>query len=341
MNRSFLFATTLALCSASALAQLPRIVVQGNGAPQVFTDIGPAVAAAQPGDYVYVSAGTFTNLGTPLIVDKTLHMVGAGMNPDSTGATGTTTLAVQLRITTAAANSSFTGFTVTSDVQYGTVPDGSDDDPTNVVFQRCEFMNIFSVSATNSNTSSSSIFDECILRGALIGTSNGGTTETITRCLFSGVGAVPGNVGNLVMRNSVVLLTSGSSPGTGLYENCVFAYDFPTAGTSTFNNCLFTNAGLPPGTTGTGNIFSQTPNTIFVNETSNSYQFSDDMHLAVGSPGDNAGTDGTDIGLYGSLTPYKPGAVPVNPHYRLANISNATDANGQLPVSIKVAAQGN
>ena len=328
-----------ALCGLATRAQLPRIVVQGTGAPQVFTDITTAVAAAQAGDHVYLSGGSF--IGAVLVVDKTLHFVGAGMNPDSTGATGTTTLGVQLRITTAASNSSFTGITMGGDVQYGVLTNGSDDDPTNMVFQRCQFIAQFAVSATNSNTSSSSVFDECIFRSSLLCTSNGGTSNTITRCIFSGIGATTNNLGNLIVSNSLFFQAGGSTPGTGLYENCVFAFDITSPGISTANNCIFTNAGLPPGATGSGNIFSQTANTIFVNELNNTYEFSDDLHLAVGSPGANSGTDGNDIGLYGSLSPYKPGAVPVNPHYRVANVANATDGSGNLPVSITVVAQPN
>ncbi|MBK7553132.1 MAG: hypothetical protein IPI55_00650 [Flavobacteriales bacterium] len=339
MNRPLLLSIPFALCGLSALAQLPRIVVQGSGAPQVFTEIGPAVAAAQAGDHVYLSGGSFG--GPALIVDKMLHFLGAGINPDSTGATGTTTIPQQLRITTAASGSSFTGITIGNDVQYGVLTDGSDDDPTNMVFQRCQFMNLFAVSATNSNTSSSSVFDECIFRGSLLCTSNGGTSNTITRCIFSGTGATTNNLGNLIVSNSLFFQAGGSTPGAGLYENCVFAFDITSPGISTSNNCIFTNAGLPPGATGSGNIFSQTANTIFVNELNNTYEFSDDLHLAVGSPGANAGTDGNDIGLYGSLSPYKPGAVPVNPHYQVANIANATDIDGNLPVSITVAAQPN
>ncbi len=340
MNRPFLLSVSFALCGVSSLAQLSRIVVQGSGAPQVFTDIGPAVAAAQPGDYVYLSGGSFANGGSPLIVDKPLNIVGAGMNPDSTGATGTTTLAVQLRITTSASNSSFTGLLISSDTQYGVLTDGSDDDPTNMVFQRCEFGSQFQAHASPVGTTSSSVFDECIFRAQLL--SNGGTSSTLTRCIFSGVGAVPNTLGNMVIRNSVLLFSGGAGLYNGLYENCVFSVSVISAGIATFNNCLFIDAGLPAGTvTGSGNLFNQTANAIFVGETNGSYQFTDDLHLAVGSPGNNAGTDGTDIGLYGSLSPYKPGAVPVNPHYQVANIANATDIDGNLPVSITVAAQPN
>jgi hypothetical protein len=50
-------------------------------------------------------------------------------------------------------------------------------------------------------------------------------------------------------------------------------------------------------------------------------------------------TDGTDVGIYGTASPYKPGGVPYNPHFRSATIAPATDPDGDLPVNIRVAAQ--
>ena len=70
-------------------------------------------------------------------------------------------------------------------------------------------------------------------------------------------------------------------------------------------------------------------------------RFSDDLHLLPGSPGVGAGSDGTDIGIYGTGSPWKPGNVPYNPHFRSANIAGATNPNGELPVNIRVAAQPN
>ena len=80
---------------------------------------------------------------------------------------------------------------------------------------------------------------------------------------------------------------------------------------------------------------------IFVNEIDGNYQFSDDLHLAPGSGGIGGADDGTDIGIYGTASPYKPGNVPYNPHFRTAAIATSTNANGDLPVNIRVAAQPN
>jgi hypothetical protein len=89
------------------------------------------------------------------------------------------------------------------------------------------------------------------------------------------------------------------------------------------------------------NIFNQAAEAIFVNELDGKYQFTDDVHLAGGSPGTGAGSDGNDIGIYGSDSPYKPGGVPHVPHYRRIDIATGTNASGNLPAIVRVAAQPN
>jgi hypothetical protein len=83
------------------------------------------------------------------------------------------------------------------------------------------------------------------------------------------------------------------------------------------------------------------PASIFINEANGNYQFTDDLHLAPGSSGIGGATDGTDIGIYGSSSPYKAGAMPYNPHFRAASVAPATNADGDLPVNIRAAAQNN
>lgn len=68
-----------------------------------------------------------------------------------------------------------------------------------------------------------------------------------------------------------------------------------------------------------------------------SYQY--DFNLQIQSPGINAGTDGTDIGIYGGAFPWKEGSIPINPHIQTKTISSTTDPSGNLPVNIKVMTQ--
>jgi hypothetical protein len=82
-------------------------------------------------------------------------------------------------------------------------------------------------------------------------------------------------------------------------------------------------------------------NNIFVNQTGNIYSYMQDYHLKSTSPGKNAGTDGMDVGIYGGSSPFKEGALPVNPHIRFKNVAGSTNSSGTLNIHFKVAAQDN
>lgn len=348
MNRTLPTALAL-LLAASGMAQFPRIVLQGTGDPAVYTDLDDAITAAQPGDKLYLSGGTFTVAG-PFPVDKPLHFIGAGIHPDSTNVTGTTTIATtgnsaaHLIITTAASGSSFTGiiFNPSSSgagVVYGTST--ADDDPTGVVFQRCEFKRYLDLGFAEGATSSST-FDECIFRGDVQGRAG---RAVITRSIFDGATINLFRPSGLFLKNSVVLNAQLANSSNAIVQNCVFTYNgaplWQVSGVQ-ISNCLVRGASMFSNSntsSETNNIFGVAAASIFVNETNDSYQYSDDLHLSPTSGGVGMGNDGNDIGLYGTHSPLKPGNVPYNPHYRQAEIAPSTDWNGALPVQVRTAAQ--
>jgi hypothetical protein len=352
---------TAAGLALTASAQLPRIVVQGSGSPQVFTDFAAAVAAAQANDVVYLGGGTFT-FPSDFALDKPLHFIGAGIHPDSSQVTSTTTLLATASnapfvITTSASGSTFTGITfdignnswgwTVPIVRYGT--GNADDLPTDIVFQRCRFGSRGVHLAYNEDSAPSTVttvFDECIFNYTLVGFSRG---ATVTRCIFdaNGVGIYTINLfgnGGLYMENCVLL---GSILGTifnGTVRNCIStstAYiGYNLVGTVLTNNVVAATILSATGSpVASGNITGADATTFFVSESDDLYQYTDDLHLQPGCVGVGLGTDGTDVGIYGTASPYKPGGVPFNPHFLQATIGTATNAAGELPVNIRVAAQ--
>ncbi|MBS1939135.1 MAG: hypothetical protein JST98_01105 [Bacteroidetes bacterium] len=359
LHRTLPLIVGIALAAATQ-AQLPRIVVQGNGAPQVFTDFAAAVASAQDNDKIYLSGGGFPYTGG-LVIDKPLHLIGAGIHPDSTQVTSVTELIMTntpspLRITTAASGSTFTGIRFSSTyggntegIRYGTST--ADDLPTGIAFQRCQFdLGVYlGFNSSTPGSSEATVFNECYFAYALRGESR---AAVVTRCIFdaNGVGlfAVQGfDSGTLLMENCVLLGSLMANCYGAIVRNCIststnyICYDCTN---STFTNNVVAAPAVAIATAGatiTGNMVNADPATFFVSETDDLYQYSDDLHMAAGSPGIGFGTDGTDVGIYGTATPYKPGAVPYNPHFRSTTIAPATNANGALPVNIRVAAQPN
>ena len=102
----------------------------------------------------------------------------------------------------------------------------------------------------------------------------------------------------------------------------VFAF-IPSAGLNTF----------------TDNYNSVVLNTVFVNQSGYAFNYANDYHLL--NPTMYLGTDGSQVGIYGGMFPYKEGAVPSNPHFQLKNIAPTTDVNGDLNIQIQVEAQDN
>lgn len=346
MNLKLLLACCLTGAFATtASAQLPRIVVQGTGGPAVYTSLDTAIQDAQPGDKLYLSGGSFL-LPASYTVDKPLHFIGAGMHPDSSAVTGSTTIALvsgALRFTTEASGTTCTGIAFMNAVGYGT--EAADDDPTGMVFQRCDFTGGLSLGWAE-GAISSSVLDECVIRqGGNVHFNGYGGRAVVTRCIIDHCGINLFRPSGLFMKNCVVLNAQLSNSKNAIVQNCVFTINaaplWQVRGVQ-ISNCLITGTELYSNASGnyeTNIIYDQPASSIFVNETDNTYQYSDDLHLASGSPGANAGNDGHDVGIYGSGSPYKAGAVPYDPHFQAATINGATNNQGELPVNIRMAAQ--
>ena len=332
--------------STSVSAQLPRIVVDGITAPQVFTDLNAAITAAPANSNITLSGGSFLVPGG-FALDKPLHFVGAGMHPDSTNATGATILAVAgtdiFALTSGASGSSFTGIWFTSaggtTLSLGT--GAGDQSVTGVDFLRCMFQMDVRLGVVEPASSSSS-FTECIFHRRFAGL--GGTT-VVNRCIFdfhnsSGGVIIIFRPSGLTLLNSIVLHGKTDQCHNATISNCVFTRpNSPPvwqSNNTTVSNCIISSSKVFSNSNDTisiGNILNQSPTAIFVNEMDGFYQFTDDVHLAGG--------DGNGIGLYGGSVPYKPGAVPHVPHIRRVDIARGTDANGNLPATVRAAMQPN
>jgi len=108
------------------------------------------------------------------------------------------------------------------------------------------------------------------------------------------------------------------------------------------NNCYplvgnSSNYCINPVAAGNNNYSSSQADTLFVNSpNASSFDYQYNYHLKPNSPYLSAGSDGTEIGIYGGNSPYREGAVPSNPHIYFKQVSTQTNSNGQLPVQFKV-----
>ena len=215
---------------------------------------------------------------------------------------------------------------------------------------RCNITGQFYPSFTGQSLSQNILISECI-----INTSNGWTNNYFTTVLFE--------------KNIIYIEPTFPYGGSGLFNNCIFynSYSvfFTNSAYNTFNNCIIIISGYPTlsigstltifnnllvsyiGTNPTlfysgtmNNPLTKEPTTnTFVNANTTSFAYTNNYHVKATSNGHNAGTDGTDVGIYGTLIPYKESAVPFNPHISSKTIGTVTTPTGTLNVDIKVSAQ--
>ena len=124
------------------------------------------------------------------------------------------------------------------------------------------------------------------------------------------------------------------------FENNVFADQSSIKDSDglIFNNNMFKNTfTIGAGISGANNLENVgNPFVDVAGVLGFSYDYN--YHLTDASGGKNAATDGTNIGIYGSSSPYKENAIPYYPHIKTSNV--ATQAvNNQLGVNINAVAQ--
>lgn len=326
------------------------IAVEHLGVSSFYQNLDTALVHAVNGDMVYLPASSY-NIGT-LTINKGVHIVGAGSNVDSSLATGVTLFTGTLRIITGSDNGSIEGVYINGDIYFGTSP--SDQAVNMFSIKRCVMNNVYlSYNGSASTASTNFSLSENIIKGYI----NGGNIQNveITKCIIEGT--INNFNGNALFSNNIFL--KGTCDGyllntvtATIFQNNISLPRFCdnsstwyliSSGTgNTFTNNMFVDAvPIPAGNTANGNLNSVPHDSIFVNQTGNLYNIAHNYHLRPTCIGKNAGTDGTDIGLYGTASPKKDGEIPFNPHVQTKAIPASTNSQGNLDINIKVKAQEN
>jgi len=334
MKTKFTLLLLLIIAAIGAKAQ-NLIAVQHAGKPTFYTKLPDAITGALAGDTVYIPGGSFDAIA----ISKKLCLVGVGANPDSTKIGGKTIVS-SLELDAGADNGSLTGIYSLGGITVGANING-------YTISRC-YINLLTA-----NTSTSTfLIKENIINNIV---STNADYWNLSNNIFTGTvqGLVLSNVKNNLFLSSGTQLYSNS----GVIENNFFLYlsgNYSEGGPGYnffYNNI---NAGVNSDGSylavslnhdqGSNNFFDGIGLTTLF-PTSSSYNYNTDgiyeinFNLPAGSKYKNAGTDGTDIGIYGGAYPWKPGSLPPNPHFQSINIAPTTDASGNLKVQITVAAQ--
>jgi hypothetical protein len=325
------------------------IAVQNSNAPKFYTSLDSAVVHSVNGDTIYIPGGNFA-LNTN--ISKRLHIIGVGHNPDSTLVTNPTNITNGITLITGASGGSLMGVKINGPFQIGTTSENGK--ISNYSLARCYIVGFIS---NLSSYSTNNLFYENI-----IVTANGNNCIFMSNAssnyfynnIFSGnvngASALKAIGVGSIFKNNIFIDGDGFMLNLifySIFENNIIrggSIYFDVSNGNILNNNLFVNNVIFPignSNTGSNNIVNQTASSIFVNQSGNTFSYTQDYHLQPTCPGKNAGRDGTDVGIYGGMYPWKAGSIPSNPHIQSMKIAPQTDANGSLNVNIKVKAQDN
>lgn len=347
MNKKIIIASLLFAVSILTIKAQYNFVVQ-NGSALVFNTLQEAYDNASAGDTIYLPGGSFT---MPTI-DKSLVWIGVGYHPDSTAATYFTRINNAVTFSGNCDSTYITGVHFISNVNFGT----NGQNATDIEMFRCRVGGTINLKYNDNievllnDNISESIVDGNIVAGY-------GSNVIIEKCIVRGVLSY--------FRSSYMnhcIFTLGNRNGSSGYsyllsysENCqiknsVFNYHtyanwradvYGCINNNFMNNIFAGNITFPDGThTGSDNLTGIGLSTVFEHIEGNFHDFSylHDFHLKTASPAIAAGTNNSDIGIFGHTVPFKVGGLPFTPHIRSVSVDDET-SNGLLPVKVSVAAQ--
>jgi hypothetical protein len=346
-KKNFFSMAFLCMLSFSVSAQY-NFVVQ-NGSASVFKTLEEAYESSAAGDTIYLPGGSFN---MPASIDKSLVWIGVGYHPDSTLATYFTRISSPVKLSGNCDNSYFSGIHFASNITMG----DNGDDAVDVELFRCRIGGQFYLKNNDgAERDINTKIIECIFDGSL--DANLGSNIHIEKSIIKGV------INNF--RSSIfdrIVLTHGGrntswgyayafyNTQNSLISNSVFGYYsytywrvdvYDNMNNNFLNNIFAASATFPEGTnSGSNNITSVNLDELFTHIDGSIVEFSyqHDFHLKPGSAGIGAGTEGTDIGLYGGPEPFKVGGLPPTPHIRNIKIDRETN-NGILGIEIEAVSQ--
>ncbi len=347
MKKQILLLAILTIVAFTANATIWTVSNNPNS-PGQYSNLQDAIDAASAGDTIYVS-GSETDYGTGTIT-KQLTIIGSGYNPNKNYDYNTLISYLELDTITSlsgASNSLIIGIEIGQ--FYGQQLTAIN----NIVVRRCK---IGSISHMGNNWE---IYNNII--GSLDGYSNPDDILISNNIIINGSCLSSFlALNNIVFTNNLFICNGGSIYINGYVNSIIFTnnifYGIAAYSESneycTFNNNLtFLTSNndiiITGNNSGSGNLIGTNPTFVDVPIEDFAFDYSYDFHLLDGSPCINAGTDGTDIGIYGGSYPFPSGgdvpwqtsAMPPIPQIIEMNIQNSVipvDSTLHIQVKAKI-----
>ncbi|MCX6269005.1 MAG: hypothetical protein NTW16_16905 [Bacteroidetes bacterium] len=349
MKKLIILFSVMILGIHSLSAQELIAVNHVSGGSEFFTRLDSALIHSSNGDYIYLPGTALMNIGT-LVIDKGVHIIGAGIYPDSCFATGTTFLTGNITIVSGADNGSLQGLLLNGELRFGTSQ--ANQHVSSYYVSRCNLSTIYLSNNGSDTTTSSFLFRENIIRGHIYGGhSNASFSNNIIEAqlnnfygatflhndfLWGNVKTLNQYIKNSTFSNNIFKYSCLAYYGhyiiyctdNNYYHNIIA--NGPLSFYSDYFGCVVNY--------NSGNLENVPDAQIYTSQGGNAYNIHHNYHLIAGSPGINGASDGTDIGIYGG-EPFKDGMLPVNPHIQFKYVAGSTSPDGTLNIHYKVAAQ--
>ncbi|MCH8569088.1 MAG: hypothetical protein LAT67_12515 [Balneolales bacterium] len=331
------------------LAQTTYVVNNTPGAPSgdhVFTEVQDAIDAASDGDIIHIvpsqdSYGSFT-------VNKSLKISGLGLNPDKQAP-------ILSRVLSITIENNASGSTIEG-LWLGVFDIANDVSVSDLTIRYNRFNSRLlqnQLSTVNGLLIQNNLFEDNNTATASITLNTGNNTSNviITNNIFTS-GSRYISAGNQALISHNLFLGGGSSVlafnsvnNVHVFNNIFFGVG-PTGPTtlsvqftSFQNNLTFGSnlTGFPIGqnnNTGSGNLVDTDPQFVDLEPTNNNWNFTWDPSLEPGSPAIGAGTDGSDLGIFGGSSPFDLTGVPL-PLIQTLNLPAVIGTDEDLNVTIQ------
>lgn len=345
----------LAFCCLAATAQAAILLVNNNNPnPGQYPDVDAAIAVANPGDTIYIAGSPFTYPNFT-VSKNNLTFIGPGAR--SPRVLGQDADVSHIGCVSGTDGLKIVGIVFGNFNNFGNpVNYYPQENIDNVTIERCWIGGCSIWSNSNNWVIRNCIFNnDGINASNTPGRSNIIISHNLFRFRYSRIESFGGNNTGIFISNNVFCQTDAccwNNSLNGEFQNCLVVnnifYGRPVWGGSFSNNIFSDNISFSINGSATdfpggnnqsaNNIINQDP--LFTNFPANGNTYFEpsphDLTLQAGSPAHNEGTDGTDMGLYGSGNIFSETGEPALPIIQNITIGNpAVQSGTNLNVTVE------
>lgn len=350
----------LSILGTALTTKADVLTVSNNpNSPGQYTDFQTAIDASSPNDTILVQ-GSATSYGS-VSLTWPLTLIGAGYNNPYGENTKVSYIYLKRTNTSIGANDTkISGFIITYEIDLDPRFSGGDYTTQvleNIVIERCSMVRLrLQTPATYNNI----YFRNCTFSGYVgldVYSVLVANNIKFDNNVFSGnfqIRMTGADLSSVIFSNNIfldgnnALFTSTSvshqNPKIVLENNIFYGVEPEGCVNCAFNNNITyqcnNNQLIYAGnmnSVGSGNLINQDPEFVNYPFLGGPFDYAHDYNLAPSSPGVDAGTDGTDIGLYGGSSPMGIGINPSIPQMMYVTFPNnsSVEVGGSLEVEFK------